>query len=155
MTKHRQITSQGVQLIKTFEGFSSIPYICQAGVNTIGYGHAIRKGEKWDNPNAIITEEEAIELLRQDVNIAERAVLRLIRVPLEDWHFDSLVSFTFNLGSGALQASTLRRRLNEGDYYGASLQFDRWVYGGGRRLPGLVRRRRAERILFQSGMLLI
>lgn len=152
---HRQSTEQGLNLIKFFEGFSPIRYLCPARVWTIGIGHAIRKGEKWDSATATITLEEALELLDKDNDEAERAAIRLIRNPLEDWQFDSLVSFTFNLGSGALQASTLRRRLNDGDYYNASLEFDKWIYGGGRILPGLIKRRKAERILFQTGTLLV
>ena len=152
---HRQITSVGSSLIKAFEGFRSARYLCAARVWTIGIGHAIRKGERWDSPTAIITEQEALELFDKDNDEAERAVSRLIRVPLEDCQFDALVSFTFNLGSGALQASALRSMLNRAEYFEASLQFDRWIWGGGRRLPGLIRRRKAERILFQTGVLII
>jgi lysozyme len=76
------------------------------------------------------------------------AVLRHIRVPLEDGQFNALCSFVFNLGSGALQSSTLRRKINRGDYIGAANEFPRWVYAGGRKLKGLVRRREHERLMF-------
>ena len=75
---------------------------------------------------------------------AERAVLRLIAVPLADRQFDVLVSFTFNLGVGALQRSTLRRKVNREEHGEVPAEFLKWVWGGGRRLPGLVQRREAE-----------
>ncbi len=152
---HRQSTTQGFNLIKYFEGFKPIRYLCPAGIWTIGIGHAIRKGEKWDSPTSVITEPEALALLDSDNDDAEWAVLRLIRIPLTDGMFDALVSFTFNLGSGALQRSTLRSMLNREEYLEASLEFDKWVWGGGRKLPGLIKRRHSERILFQTGVLVI
>ncbi len=149
---HRQSTQQGIDLIKSFEGYSPIRYLCPAYTWTIGIGHAIRKGEKWDNPTATITEEEALVLLDKDNDEAERAVSRLIHVPLTNSQFDSLVDFTFNVGSGALQRSTLRSCLNRGEYADAVDQLLKWIWGGGRKLPGLVRRRIAERNLFLSEM---
>jgi len=82
--------------------------------------------------------------LRQDAVIAERAVLHLINVPLTDGQFDALVSFTYNLGGGALQRSTLRRKINREEHGKVPEQFMRWVWAGGRKLKGLVRRRAAE-----------
>ena len=78
------------------------------------------------------------------MRIAERAVLRLISVPLTDGQFDALVSFTFNLGAGALQRSTLRRKVNRGEHKGIPSELMKWVLAGGKRLPGLVRRRQEE-----------
>jgi len=149
---HRQSTQRGIDLTKSFEGFSPTRYLCPAYIWTIGWGHAIRWGEKWDSPTATITEEEALVLLDKDNDEAERAVSRLIRVPLTDSQFDSLVDFTFNTGSGALQRSTLRCCLNRGEYADAADQLLRWIWGGGRKLPGLVRRRVAERNMFLSEM---
>jgi lysozyme len=105
----RHITEDGLALIKRFEGFSAKPYICPAGHLTIGYGHVVRDGIQ------SVTMEQAEELLAMDVGTAERSVLRLIAVPLADGQFNALVSFTFNLGGGALQRSTLRRKINRGD----------------------------------------
>ena len=79
-----------------------------------------------------------------DVGIAERAVLRLISVPLTDGQFDALVSFTFNLGAGALQRSTLRRKVNHGEHESVPAELMKWVWAAGKRLPGLIRRRKAE-----------
>ena len=81
---------------------------------------------------------------------AVRQVLRLIRVPLADGPFDALVSFAVNLGSGALQRSTLRRKVNREEHAAVPAEFRRWVWAGGRRLKGLVRRRGAEAELYAS-----
>ncbi len=143
----RHITQAGLDLIKHFEGLSLETYICPGGYPTIGYGHVIRKGKE---PPKRITKEVAEALLRKDVAWAERAVLRLIDVPLTDGQFDGLVSFTFNLGSGALQRSTLRRKVNREEHWNVPREFLRWVWAGGRRLKGLIRRREAEGRLYAS-----
>lgn len=130
-------------MIKRFEGFSPTSYLCPAGYPTIGYGHVVLAYEK-DRFAAGITPAEATEFLRKDVGIAERAVLRLISVPLTDGQFDALVSFTFNLGAGALQRSTMRRKLNRGEHDSVSAELMKWVWAGGQKLIGLVRRRKAE-----------
>jgi lysozyme len=145
----RHITQAGIDLIKQFEGFWPTVYICPAGYPTIGYGHLIKPHEREQFASGITT-AQAETLLRQDVQTAERAVLRLITVPLTDGQFDALVSFTFNLGAGALQRSTLRRRVNRGDHAAVPAEFRKWVWAGGRRLEGLVRRRGAEASLYHS-----
>lgn len=139
----RHITQEGLDLIKRFEGFSPTIYICPAGYPTIGYGHVVR-GDERDRFADGIDEEEASDLLQRDVRWAERGVLRLIDVPLSDGQFDALVSFTFNLGTGALQRSTLRRKVNREEHAQVPREFMRWVWAGGKRLNGLERRRRAE-----------
>src|SRR3954463_8849553 len=111
----RCVTNNGLDLIRRFEGFSPVAYICPAGYPTIGYGHLITKSDKGNFPNNI-DELQAQELLRQDVAIAENAVLRLINVPLTNGQFDALVSFTFNLGSGAIQRSSLRHKVNREEH---------------------------------------
>ena len=143
----RHITQNGLDLIKRFEGFSRTVYFCPAGYPTIGYGHVVKDDEDF---SAGIDEEKAEELLRQDAQIAERAVLRLIDVPLTDGQFNALVSFTYNLGGGALQRSTLRRKINREEHGEVPEQFMRWVWAGGRKLKGLVRRRHAESIFYIS-----
>lgn len=143
----RHITQNGIDLIKRFEGFSATVYICPAGYPTIGYGHVVKEGEDFSKG---ISESQAENLLRQDAQIAERAVLRLITVPLTDGQFDALVSFTYNLGGGALQRSTLRRVINRGEHPEVPRQLMRWVWADGRKLKGLIRRREAEAILFQD-----
>lgn len=130
----------GIALIKRFESFCATVYRCPAGKPTIGYGHVILPGEQF----GIITEAEAIELLRRDLAIAEAAVRRLITVPLTQSQFDALVSFTFNVGEGSLKKSTLRLRVNQGNWAQAKRELLRWVYADGKKLKGLVVRREAE-----------
>jgi GH24 family phage-related lysozyme (muramidase) len=146
----RHITQAGIDLIKQFEGFSPTVYICPAGYATIGYGHVVKPHER-ERFTSGITPEQAESLLRQDVQISERAVLRLITVPLTDGQFDALASFTFNLGAGALQRSTLRRKVNCGDHAAVPVEFRKWVWAGGRKLEGLVRRRVEEVNLYRMG----
>lgn len=143
----RHITQNGIDLIKRFEGFSGAVYFCPAGYPTIGYGHVVKNDENFSGG---INEIQAEQLLRQDVITAEKAVLRLINVPLTDGQFDALVSFTYNLGSGALQRSTLRRKINREEHADVPKQFMRWVWAGGRKLKGLVRRREAEAIIYNA-----
>lgn len=139
-------TSQkGLDLIKSFEGLRLSAYKCPADVWTIGYGTTA--GVK---PGQTITKERAEELLRDDVKRFEDQVLRLVKVPLTQGQLDALVSFTYNLGAANLGNSTLLRLLNAGDYKGAGAQFERWNKAGGKVLAGLVRRRAAERALFEG-----
>ena len=145
----RHLTDEGLALIKCFEGFAPGIYICPGGWPTIGYGHVVRNHER-DRFADGIDEATAEDLLRRDVEAAVRAVLRLIRVPLADGQFDALVSFAFNLGAGALQRSTLRRKVNREEHHVVPAEFRRWVWAGGRKLKGLVRRREAEAELYAS-----
>ena len=139
----------GLQIIKTFEGFRSSPYKCSAGVPTVGYG-STRGFDRSPIKMSMgsITEEQANELLKRDITSAERSVSRLIKVELNGNEFSSLVSFVYNLGSGNLQSSTLRSKLNRDDREGASNEFPKWRKAGGKVLKGLVLRREAERNLF-------
>ncbi len=143
----RHLTDEGLALIKRFGGVAPEIYICPAGWPTIGYGHVVRDHER-DQFADGIDEATAEDLLRRDVESAERAVLRLIWVPLKDRRFDALCSFAFNLGAGALQCSTLRRRVNRQDHDAVPDEFRRWVWAGGRKLKGLTRRREAEAMLY-------
>lgn len=143
----RHVTEDGLRLIRRFEGFSAVPYLCPAGYLTVGYGHVVKNPAAFRQP---ITEDEATEILVLDIQKAEEAVLRLITVPLSDGQFDALVSFTFNLGSGALQRSTLRRKVNREDHAEVPAEFLRWVWAGGRKLKGLIRRREAEAALYNT-----
>lgn len=142
-------TQAGINLIKRWESFVPVPYLCSAGVWTIGYG-CTRDSE--GNPvtprTPQVTEAEASAMLIREVEHFSVAVSRLIPVELSDGQFDALTSFTFNLGSGALQASTLRRRVNSGDYDGAAREFPKWCWAGGRKLTGLLNRRIAEQRLW-------
>ena len=145
----RHITRAGIDLIKHFEGFGAHIYRDAAGLPTIGYGHLLRPGEAELFANGI-SKPAAESLLIKDVQQAERAVLRRINVPLSDGQFDALVSFTFNLGGGALQRSTLRRKVNRQAHTQVPGEFLRWVFAGGRRLKGLLRRRETEVLHYTS-----
>ncbi|MBK8246259.1 MAG: lysozyme [Gemmatimonadetes bacterium] len=142
----REVSEAGVRLVQEFEGCRLDAYRCPAGIPTIGYGATgpdIRMGMVW-------TQEQADERLAEDLARFAAGVERLVQVDLTDNQFAALVSFAYNVGLGALAGSTLLRKLNAGDYEGAADQFPRWNKGGGRVLPGLVRRRAAERDLFLS-----
>ena len=139
---------KGVELIKSFEGLVLRTYKCSSGVPTIGYGHTGSDVVA----NMQITEKQAEELLRKDLRRFEKGVCELVHVPLTQNEFDALVSFAFNCGLGALEESTLRRRLNAGDDKPAVFRQElvKWVNGPAGPLPGLVRRRNAEIALATS-----
>lgn len=135
----------GLDLIKSHEGLRLDAYLCPAGVWTIGYGHTGTA-----RPGMRITNEQADELLRLDVEKFEECVRNALQVEVTQGQFDALVSFAFNVGCGALRGSTLLRLLNQGDFDGAAAQFARWNRGGGQVLAGLARRREDERALFEG-----
>ena len=141
-----RISNAGLALIKRFEGFCAKVYHCPAGVPTIGYGHVIKRGETFKP----LSDAEATELLRADAAIAERAVQRLITAPLTQNQFDALVSFTFNLGEGALERSGLRQLINVGQFAKVPSELNRWVFAKGKKLPGLITRRAAEGAMFSQ-----
>lgn len=148
-------SSAAIDLIKAAEGFKSHLYNCPANDASIGYGHLVHHGPVCGAASEApfaggITEDQATALLVQDVAYAEHAVEHLVKVPLTQGQADALCSFVYNLGAGRLQTSKLLNLLNSGNYAGAAAQFGVWVYGGGKKLPGLVARREAERQLFMS-----
>lgn len=138
-----QLTTEAIRLLKAFEGLYLRAYQDSVGVWTIGYGTTagVRSG-------MVISEAEAEALLRKDLDRFEGVVRSLVTVPLTDDQYSALVVFAYNVGDGALGGSTLRKRLNGGDYGAAADEFLRWDKAGGRSLLGLSRRRRAERALF-------
>ncbi len=146
------VPQAAVNLAKRFEGFHRVPkqdpsrahpYICPAGFWTIGYGHLC------DPKHPPITKGEGEAYLGQDLAIALNATLRCCPVLAteSEGRLAAIVDFTFNLGAGRLQTSTLRRRVNQGDWHSAARELRRWVYGGGKILPGLVARRFAAELL--------
>lgn len=141
----RHITQAGLELIRAFEGYRPTPYKDIAGKLTQGIGHLLLPGEDF----GYLDPTEAMALLAKDVQVAERAVLRLIKVPLTDRQFDALVSFTFNLGGGALQRSTLRKKVNREEHEDVPAEFLKWCRAGGKISRGLLRRRKAEAALYQ------
>lgn len=139
------ISDDGLNLLRKFEGCRLTAYADSAGVWTIGYGHTrgVHKGDS-------CTQAQADTWLRDDAKEASDAVQRLVEVPLTQPQTDALTSFVFNLGAGAFEKSTLRKKLNAGDYAGAAAEFGRWVFAGDKKLPGLERRRAAEAELFSG-----
>lgn len=134
------------QLVRAFEGCRLTAYQDSVGVWTIGWGSTRGVG-----PGLTIGQDDAVRLLQRDLAVAASGVAVLVPVPLSDERRGALIDFTFNLGSGNLRASTLRRKILRGDLDGASAEFPRWIYAGGRRLRGLVLRRAAERALWDQG----
>ena len=147
------VSEKCLALIREFEGFRSKPYLCPAGVPTIGYGSTYyADGRPVKMTDAPITEAQAQELLQATLTKYEDCVNGAVKMPINQNQFDALVSFTYNVGCSALRNSTLLRLFNQGYAGAAAEQFAKWNRGGGRVLPGLVARRAAEKALFVKGV---
>lgn len=146
----QRTNTAGISLIKSFEGKELKAYKDPVGIWTIGFGHTDAAGLPKVTPGLVISESQALEILKTDLRQYESAVARNVKVPLTANQFAALVSFTYNLGEGNLKSSTLLKKLNAGDYTGASKEFGKWNRAGGKILSGLTRRREAERQLFLS-----
>jgi lysozyme len=165
-----KLSKAGEDLMHKYEGFRNKPYLCPAHIWTIGYGHVLYQEQiklpvvrvpdkhtpmiRKEMPltaedNRVWTKAEIDELFKTDVASFERGVLRLVPGCVgRQGSFDALVSFAFNAGLGNLQRSTIRMKANRGDWDGAAEAFMAWTKGGGKVLPGLVKRREAEIALF-------
>lgn len=134
-----------------FEGFRDKAYLCPADVWTIGYGTTVYPCKEKVKKGDTCTEAEAVEYLSNDVKKFENAVLKHVKVELNQNQFDALVSFTYNLGEGNLKSSTLLKKINQ-DPSEPSIrnEFMKWVNAGGKKLEGLVRRRKSEAELYFS-----
>ncbi len=152
-----EVPQAAIDLAKRFEGFCRVPksdpgraypYICPAGFWTIGYGHLC------DAKHLPITQAQAEDYLSRDLITALNATLRYCPAltTQSEGRLAAIVDFTFNLGAGRLQTSTLRRRVNQRDWTAAGQELRRWVYGGGKVLPGLMLRREAEVYLMAEGL---
>jgi lysozyme len=147
------VSENGLALIKRFEGCSlkAYPDPATGGAPwTIGYGWTRPVDGVAVHPGMEIKQAKAEQLLRCGIVSYEQDISKLVRVRINQNQFDALVSLTWNIGTRAFSTSTLLQKLNGGDYQGAAEQFLRWVNAGGREMPGLVTRRRAERDLFLS-----
>jgi lysozyme len=141
-----KISPAGIALIKQFEGcrLTAYPDASSRKVPTVGYGHTgagVMLGQR-------ITQARADQLLANDLEVFETAVTRAVKVPLSQNQFDALVSFAFNVSGW--QGSTLLKKLNAGDYAACAETFPLYCHAGEEVLPDLVRRREAERNLFNS-----
>jgi lysozyme len=135
-----------VGVIKHFEGYSPIRYQDVAGYPTLGFGHLIKPGEKIQEP---LLGEAAELLLQQDIASKAAAVNARVSVPLYQGQYDSLVSWTYNLGEGALKGSTMLKKINAARHEEVPGQMKRWTRAGGKVLKGLERRREAEVALYR------
>ena len=138
-------SEEGIALLKKFEGCELKSYQDSVGVWTIGYGHI--KGVK---EGMTITKQQAEEMLLEELVEYENYVLEAVNHQLDQCMFDALVSWTYNLGPSNLNASTMLKVLNAGDYDAVPEQIKRWNKAGGKVLTGLVRRREAEALLFEG-----
>ena len=140
-----KISQEGLSLIKKFEGLRLKAYRCSANVLTIGYGHTGGVQE-----NDVISQPEADKLLEEDIAKFEDYVSDNVIVELNQGQFDALVAWTFNLGPGNLRESTMLKKLNNQEYESVPFEMRRWNKAGGKTLDGLIRRREAESLLFES-----
>ncbi|MBE4973212.1 lysozyme [Serratia sp. X3] len=144
------ISKNGIELIKRFEGLRLKAYQDSVGVWTVGYGWTQPVDGKKVGPGMQIDQATADRLLKCGVVLYEQGVNQLVKVRITQGQFDALVSFAYNLGLRSLSTSTLLKKLNTGDKAGAADEFGKWVNAGGKRLDGLVARRAAEREMFLS-----
>jgi lysozyme len=157
-----KVSQKCIEQIKKDEGVRNKPYQCPALLWTVGVGHVIDPNHAkvpmadrkalpipagWDR---VLSADEIDDILRTDLARFEAGVLRLIKVPLTQGQFDALVSFSFNVGLGNLQNSTLRMKVNRSEFEAAAEQFLVWTKAGGKVLPGLVKRRTHEKEMFES-----
>lgn len=166
-----KVSKAGEDLMHFFEGYRNKPYRCSAAIWTVGWGHAMYadqlslpnvrkegytglirsdyqlKGED----NRVWSKEELVDLFKVDINSFERGVLRLSpNLVGHQSKFDAVVSFAYNAGLGNYQRSTIRMKVNRGDWGGAAEAFMSWTKAGGKEVSGLVKRRKAEVALFLS-----
>jgi lysozyme len=134
-----------LSIIKKYEGFRSKAYICPGGYKTIGYGHLLKKNEAYEN----ISENDADELLIEDIKKIEKSMIRLINVSLTQNQIDALISFCFNVGVGSFQRSTMRQKINRLEHMLVPDEFKKWIFANGKKLKGLVLRRHEESNLYQ------
>jgi lysozyme len=157
-----KVSKQCIEMIKHHEGVRTKPYRCPALLWTVGVGHVIdpnhirvkfedRKNIAFpDEWNRVLSMAEVDRILAEDLANFERGVLRLCPTGLTQGRFDALVSFSFNVGLGNLQRSTIRMKHNRGDFEEAAEAFMQWTKAGGKELPGLVKRRKDEKALYST-----
>ena len=164
-----KISKKGEDLMHFFEGYRTRPYRCSAAIWTVGWGHAmysdqlnlpnVRKEgyqglirseyQLKEEDNRVWSKDELVDLFKVDINSFERGVLRLSpNLVNHQSKFDAVVSFAYNAGLGNYQRSTIRIKVNREDWTGASEAFMSWIKAGGKEVAGLVKRRKAEVVLF-------
>lgn len=141
-----QFSNTCLNLVMRFEGLRTTAYVCPSGVLTLGYGHTkdVKEGQT-------ITRDGAVNLLKQDLaEFSDKVTELLDGAYVTQDQFDALVSLAYNIGVSALAKSTLLKHVKTRNYRAAAAEFEKWVYGSGKVLPGLVKRRKAERELFET-----
>ena len=148
-----KISSLGLELIKEFEGFSANAYLCPAKKVTIGYGNTFYADGTKVKLGEQISKTDALELLEKVVNkdFADK-IFPAIKVPVAQNQFDAMCSLAYNIGTGSFLKSTLLKKVNAGDFIGASEEFLKWNKSGGKELLGLTRRRKREQDLFKINL---
>ena len=147
----RQISQHGLDKLKQWEGLKTKAYQDSNGEWTIGYGHTAKAGGLEPVKGMVITKEDAESLLLKDLTQFEAAVENNVKVKLNDNQFAALVSFAFNVGTGAFKSSTLLKKLNKGDFDAVPAELMKWVHTGNTKNQGLVNQRRAEGYLWMEG----
>lgn len=142
-----RVSDKGIEFIKGWESLAMEPYNDGAGYQTIGFGHRVREGEGFKR----IDENQAIDLLMNDIEDIEIKLSDLIERDITQERFDALASLCFNIGVHAFSRSTLLQKILASRYSECGPQFDKWVFAGSKRMAGLVKRRAAERKLFETG----
>lgn len=157
-----RVSDKCVKMIRHHEGVRQVPYRCPALLWTVGVGHVLYPNQAKipmsernlilleDRDNRTFSMEEVDNILKADLARFESGVKRLCPVELTQGQFDALVSFSFNVGLGNLQRSSIRMKVNRGDFEGAAESFLDWTKAGGKVLKGLVNRRNDEKALFLS-----
>ena len=143
-----QYSGKGYALTKDMEGCRLIAYQDPVGIWTIAWGHT--GPDEFEG--LVITQDYADKLLAKDIQKAVDHVNSVVHADITQEEFDALVDFSYNLGVGRLDHSTLLKKLNAGDHIGASQEFEKWIYAGGKILSGLIKRRGAEKSLFLLGL---
>lgn len=147
-----KLSTDGLTFIQNMEAWRSKPYQDEGGIWTVGYGHVIPIKILANYMKRALTKVEGAQLLASDVGTAETLVAKLLpNMSLTQTQYDALVSLVFNIGGYAFSTSTMRRLLQSGHLSDAAKEFDRWVYVKRVKSTGLVKRRRTERLLFETG----
>lgn len=156
----RQVGQFGKNLFKEWEGLVTHAYLDLGGEQTIGIGHLLTRSERTSGKIIIrgqavnyqngLAEQQCWDLLDQDLDQAEKAVNDAVTVSLNQNQFDALVSFVFNVGTGAFHGSTLLKLLNQGQYNQVPAQLRRWIRDNGKVVQGLVNRREKEIVLWNT-----
>jgi len=146
-----QMSQEGINaLLKKFEGCKLKAYRCPAGICTIGYGHTSAAGAPAVKDGMSITQKQCDDILRADLVKYETAVQNVVKQPLTQHQFDVLVDFAYNAGIGNLLSSTLLKKVNAAQFDAVPAELMKWTKGGGKVLPGLVKRRQAESAWWMS-----